>query len=202
MSKKGSKKRSYPPPTVADTTHFPCEGCQKQLFREVDAKLQAHTLPTKTVDVLKLLPEMTADELVDTIVDIFSPSAVAPIMSPTRVAIADNDDKWRVLKFPGDINFFSGTSFEKTILAWMIPKMPVLCHITHGMVGCALCKLQAVASNSPVRSVCSLSLHICLSLRLTFACTGHAVVPRSWSICQRIRGEIQRLFCPYQQTTC
>ncbi len=38
---------------------------------------------------------MTADELVDTIVDMYSPSAVAPIMSPTRVAIADNDDKWR-----------------------------------------------------------------------------------------------------------
>jgi len=196
-----SRPGSLPPPTVADTTHFPCEGCQKQLFREVDAKLQARTLPVKTVDVLKLLPHFTADELVDTIVDMYSPSAVAPIMSPTRVPIADDDDKWRVLKFP-DINFFSGTSFEKTIQTWMIPKMPVLCHITHGILGCAFCKLQSVASNSPVRSVCSLSLHICLSLRLTITCTGHAVVPRSWSICQRTRGEIQRLLCHYQQTTC
>jgi hypothetical protein len=59
-----------------------------------------------------------------------------------------------------------------------------------------------VASNSPVRNVCSLSLHICLSLRLTITCTGHAVVPRSWSICQHTRGEIQRLLCHYQQTTC
>ena len=123
-------------------------------------------------------------------------------MSPARVAIADDDDKWRVLKFP-DINFFSGTSFEKTIQSWMIPKLPVLYHITHGIVGCALCKLQSVGSNSPVRSFCSaLRFHICFSLRLTLACTGHAVVPRSWSICQRGRGEIQRLFCHYQQTTC
>ena len=50
-----------PSPTVTDTTHFPCEGYQKQLFREVDAKLQARTLPVKTVDVLKLLPHFTAD---------------------------------------------------------------------------------------------------------------------------------------------
>jgi len=196
-----SRPGSPPQTKVADTAHFPCEACQKQLFREVDAKLQARTLPVKTVDVLNLLPHMTADELVDTIVDMYSPSAVAPIMSPTRVHIADDDDKWRVLKFP-DINFFSGTSFDKTIQPWMIPKMPVLCHTTHGIIGCALCKLQSVASNSPVRSVYSLRFHICLSLRLTFACTGHAVVPRSWSICQHTRGEIQRLFCHYQQTTC
>ena len=200
----GSARAGNPPPTdVADTPHYPCEGCQKQLSREVDAKLQACTLPVKTIDILNMLPHFTADELVATIVDMYSPSAVAPpIMSPARVAIADDDDKWRVLKFP-DINFFSGTSFEKTIQSWMIPKLPVLYHNTHGIVGCALCKLQSVGSNSPVRSFCSaLRFHICFSLRLTLACTGHAVVPRSWSICQRGRGEIQRLFCHYQQTTC
>lgn len=141
---------SPPRTNVTDTTHYPCEGCQKHLFREVDAKLQSRTLPAKTVDVLKLLPHFTADELVDTIVDMYSPSALAPITSPARVVIADDDDKWRVLKFP-DINFFAGTNFEKTIQPWMIPKMPVLCHITNGILGCAHCKLQSVASNSPVR---------------------------------------------------
>ena len=194
---------SLPKTNVADTTHYPCEGCQKHLFREVDAKLQARTLPAKTVGVLKLLPHFTADELVDTIVDMYSPSTVAPITSPARVVIADDDDKWRVLKFP-DINFFAGTNFEKTIQPWMIPKMPVLCHITNGIIGCALCKLQSVASNSPVSfwSVRCVFFMYAFDFVLTFACTGHSVVPRSWSICQHTRGEIQRLLCHYQQTTC
>jgi len=131
-------------------THFPCKGCTEQLVREVDAKLQSRTLPMKTVEVLKYLPYFTAEELVDTIVDSLSPSTiVGPIMSPARVAIADDDHKWRPFKFP-EIGFFSGTSLEK-IEPWMIPKMTVLCHTTSGILGCAHCKLQSVASNSPVR---------------------------------------------------
>ena len=55
---------------------------------------------------------------------------------------------------PG-VGFFAGTSLEKSVEAWWIPKVPVLYNTVTGIPGCANCRLQSVASVSGV-SKCSM----------------------------------------------
>ena len=132
---------------------FPCESCHLQLVREVEAKLQSRTFSAKTTEILNLVPHFTADELVDTIVDALTvtSSGQANVMSPTntKVHIANDDTNWQALKFP-DIGFFSGTSLEKLVETWWIPKVPVLYNTVTGIPGCVNCKLQSVTSNAGV----------------------------------------------------
>ena len=79
----------------AEPHAYPCKGCYRQLAREVEAKLQSRTLSTKTVEVLKLMPHFTADELVDTLVDLLVPPTTSvSLTSPSRVHIQDGDAEW------------------------------------------------------------------------------------------------------------
>ena len=139
-------------PVSKEPDTYPCKSCQLQLQVEVDAKLQARTLSERASGTLQMLPYFTAEELVDSIVDMasVSSSGSAAVTSPApKVHIGDSDRNWQVLKFP-DIGFFAGTTLEKSVEAWMIPKVPVLYNTLTGIPGCANCKLQSVASASGV----------------------------------------------------
>ena len=153
----GPAQTTVRPVTTAEQEgQFPCEWCHQQLVREVDAKKQSRTFSAKTTEILNLLPYFTADELVDTIVDALAvpSSGQANVMSPTstKVHIADDDANWQTLKFP-DIAFFSGTSLEKLVETWWIPKVPVLYNTVTGIPGCVNCKLQSVTSNAGVSAI-------------------------------------------------
>lgn len=144
-------------PRNKEPVTYPCGGCQLQLQVEVDAKLQARKLSAKATETLQMLPHCTAEELVDIIVDLASvpSSGSAAVTSPSpKVHIGDSDRNWQVMKFP-DIGFFAGTTLEKSVEAWWIPKVPVLYNTVTGIPGCANCKLQSVASVSGV-SKCSM----------------------------------------------
>jgi hypothetical protein len=146
---------SAQPRSKEPVTH-PCKSCQLQLQVEVDAKLQARTLSAKASETLQMLPYCTAEELVDIIVDLASApsSGSAAVTSPSpKVHIGDGDRNWQVMKFP-DIGFFAGTTLEKSVEAWWIPKVPVLYNTVTEIPGCANCRLQSVASVSGV-SKCS-----------------------------------------------
>lgn len=135
---------------------YPCNSCQLQLQVEVDAKLQTGTFNQKASETLSALPYFTASELVDTIVDLASvpSSGSVAVTSPApKVRIGDSDRNWQVMKFP-DIGFFAGTTLEKSVEAWWIPKVPVLYNVVTGIPGCAHCKLQSVASVSGVSVLC------------------------------------------------
>jgi hypothetical protein len=162
QSSRGSKKRIYddddnamPTPGTCikhEQVAYPCGGCQLQLQVEVDAKLQARTLSAKATETLQMLPHFTAEELVDIIVDLTSvpSSGSAAVTSPyPKVHIGDSDRNWQVMKFP-DIGFFAGTTLEKSVEAWWIPKVAVLYNTVTGIAGCANCKLQSVLSLSGV----------------------------------------------------
>jgi hypothetical protein len=141
---------------------YPCKSCQLQLQVEVDAKLQVRTLSAKVSETLQMLPYFTAEELVDSIVDLASvpSSGSAAVTSPApKVHIGDSDRNWQVMKFP-DMGFFAGTTLEKSVEAWWIPKVPVLYNNVTGIPGCANCKLQSVASVSGVSVICIHPLHI------------------------------------------
>ncbi len=128
-----------------------CGDCYRQLHREVEAKLQSRTLTTKTVEVLKLMPHFTADELVDTLVDLLAPpTASVSLTSPSRVHIQDGDVEWQPLKFPIDIGYFSGTSLETSVEPWWIPKVSLTHNVSSGIVGCNHCKLQSTLSKAAV----------------------------------------------------
>ena len=132
---------------------YPCENCYRQLHREVEAKLQSRTLTTNTVEVLNLLKHFTADELVDTLVDLIAPPTAHTMLSltsPPRVHIKDGDVEWQTLKFPIDIGFFSGTSLETSVEPWWIPKVSLTHNVSSGIVGCAHCKLQSTLSKAAV----------------------------------------------------
>ena len=133
-------------------TEYPCGDCYRQLSQEVEAKLQSRTLPTTTVDFLKLIPHFTADELVDTLVDLLAPgpTSVSHLTSPSRVHIKDGDVEWQPLKFPIDIGYFSGTSLETSVEPWWIPKVSLAYNVSSGIVGCTLCKLQSTLSRAAV----------------------------------------------------
>ena len=136
---------------AAEPHAYPCEGCYRQLAREVEAKLQSRTLSTKTVEVLKLMPHFTADELVDTLVDLLvPPTASVSLTSPSRVHIQDGDADWQPLKFPIDIGYFSGTSLEASVEPWWIPKVSLTHNMSSGIVGCTHCKLQSTLSKAAV----------------------------------------------------
>ena len=150
-------------PISKEPVTYPCNSCHLQLLAEVKAKLQTRTLSSKASETLRMLPYFTDEELVDSIVDLFSvpSSGSAGVTSPApKVHIGDSDRSWQVMKFP-DIGFFAGTTLEKTVEAWMIPKVPVLYNTTTGIAGCANCKLQSVASVSGVSAICVDTL--CLS---------------------------------------
>jgi hypothetical protein len=135
----------------AEPHAYPCKGCYRQLAREVEAKLQSRTLSTKTVEVLKLMPHFTADELVDTLVDLLVPPTTSvSLTSPSRVHIQDGDAEWQPLKFPIDIGYFSGTSLEASVEPWWIPKVSLTHNISSGIVGCTHCKLQSSLSKAAV----------------------------------------------------
>ena len=140
------------PAIKAEPHVYPCEDCYRQLHREVEAKLQSRTLTTKTVEVLKLMPHFTADELVDTLVDLLAPptASVSLLTSPPRVHIKDGDVEWQPLKFPIDIGFFSGTSIETSVEPWWIPKVSLTHNVSSGIVGCTHCKLQSMLSKAAV----------------------------------------------------
>ena len=132
---------------------YPCEDCHRQLHREVEAKLQSRTLTTKTVEVLNLLPHFSADELVDTLVDLLAPPTAHTMLSltsPPRVHIKDGDVEWQTLKFPIDIGYFSGTILETSVEPWWIPKVSLTHNVSSGIVGCAHCKLQSTLSKAAV----------------------------------------------------
>ena len=74
-------------------------------------------------------------------------------------SVAASDRNWQVMKFP-DIGFFAGTTLEKSVEAWWIPKVPVLYNTVTGIAGCANCKLQSVSSVSGVSVICIHPLHI------------------------------------------
>jgi hypothetical protein len=133
-------------------TKYPCGDCYRQLHREVEAKLQSRTLTTTTVEFLKLIPHFTADELVDTLVDLLAPptASVSLLTSPSRVHIKDGDVEWQPLKFPIDIGYFSGTSLETSVEPWWIPRVSLAYNVSSGIVGCTLCKLQSTLSKAAV----------------------------------------------------
>ena len=152
----GVDAQEFAKPRNKEPVTYPCGGCQLQLQVEVDAKLQARTLSAKSTETLQMLPHCTAEELVDIIVDLASvpSSGSAAVTSPSpKVHIGDSDRNWQVMKFP-DIGFFAGTTLEKSVEAWWIPKVPVLYNTVTGIPGCANCKLQSVASVSGVSVIC------------------------------------------------
>jgi hypothetical protein len=158
----GVDAQGFAQPTSKELDMYPCKSCQLQLQVEVDAKLQARTLSAKVSEALQMLPYFTAEELVDSFVDLVSvpSSGSAAVTSPApKVHIGDSDRSWQVMKFP-DIGFFAGTTLEKSVEAWWIPKVPVLHNTVTGIAGCANCKLQSVVSLSGVSVICIHPLHI------------------------------------------
>jgi len=158
----GVDAQGFAQPISKELDTYPCKSCQLQLQVEVDAKLQVRTLSAKVSETLQMLPYFTAEELVDSIVDLASvpSSGSAAVTSPApKVHIGDSDRNWQVMKFP-DIGFFAGTTLEKSVEAWWIPKVAVLYNTVTGIPGCANCKLQSVASVSGVSVICIDPLHI------------------------------------------
>jgi hypothetical protein len=182
-------------------TEYPCEDCYRQLHREVEAKLQSRTLTTKIVEVLKLIPHFTADELVDTLVDLLAPptASVSLLTSPSRVHIKDGDVEWQPLKFPIDIGYFSGTSLETSVEPWWIPKVSVAYNVTSGIVGCTLCKLQSTLSKAAVNVFHFTKFYTVANVFLLTLPIGYCVVPRSRSIHQCCGGQVERMLRYHEQ---
>ena len=158
----GVDSQGFAQPISKALETYPCQSCHLQLLAEVVAKRQSRMLSTKASDTIQMLPYFTAEELVDSVVDLASvpSSGSAAVTSPApKVHIGDSDRNWQVMKFP-DIGFFAGTTLEKSVEAWWIPKVAVLYNTVTGIAGCANCKLQSVSSVSGVSVICIHPLHI------------------------------------------